>query len=83
MLNINKKVKKLINSLAVVMAFFTWLITNSYSVVIGFVGVAGLTYGAYLIHQPSAYIVCGLCLLIHSREVAKYMATRPKNGRGR
>lgn len=82
MLN-NKKVSKLINSLALAMSFFISLITNSYSVVIGFVGVAGLTYGAYLIYQPSAYIVCGLCLLIHSREVAKYLATHPNKNRGR
>lgn len=76
MLNINRKVKKTISALAKFITIIINAIVNSYSFVIGMVGIAAITYGAWLMYNPAAYLVGGVLLLIHSYLVAKAIANR-------
>ncbi len=82
MLKLKVGFKKLRQAINLFFASVALIIEHSYSFVIGCVGVAVSSYGTYLIYPPAAYIVCGLFLLFHSREIAKFQA-QAKNQRGR
>lgn len=66
--------KRLINALAKITTFIVNAIVNSYSFFIGMAGIAAITYGAWLIYKPAAYLVGGFLLLIHSYLTAKSIA---------
>jgi len=66
--------KRLMNALAKAATLILSAIINSYSFVIGMIGIAAITYGAWLIYKPAAYLVGGLLLLIHSYLTAKSIA---------
>ncbi len=76
MLNIDRKVKRRISFIAKLTALIVHVIINSYSFVVGVFGIASITYGALLIYQPAAYLVCGGSLIFHSWYMAKFIATQ-------
>tara|TARA_Y100000589_G_scaffold314601_1_gene337145 strand:+ start:5284 stop:5532 length:249 start_codon:yes stop_codon:yes gene_type:complete len=82
MLKLKLGFKKLSQAIKLFFASVASIVKHTYGFVIGCVGVASATYGTYLVCEPAAYIVCGLFLLLHSREVAKFQAhIKAKRGR--
>jgi hypothetical protein len=75
MLNIKRKAQFFIAAIAKITAFLLSLFISTYSMLVGLVGVASITYGVSLISVPGAYIACGVLLIVHSWFAAKAIAS--------